>query len=197
MKLVIASNNKGKIAEIKAILSPYFEEILSQHEAGMILEVEESGQTFLENALLKAHAAVQICGCAALSDDSGLCVDALNGAPGVYSARYAGEQRDDRDNLSLLIQNLSEIPSPRNAHFTSAVALCYPDGTAITAQGSVEGEIILTPMGTDGFGYDPIFYYPPLQKTFAQLTFAQKNEVSHRKRALEALREQLEAGKHT
>jgi len=184
MKLVIASNNAHKIAEIRAILAPYFEEILSQREAGLELEVDETGETFLENALLKARAACEALGMAALSDDSGLCVDALDGAPGVYSARFAGEGHNDADNNNKLVSLLKELPAPYTARFVSAAALVYPDGRELTAIGTAEGEMLLEKRGSDGFGYDPLFYFPPLGKTFAELSFEEKNEVSHRHNCL-------------
>lgn len=192
MNLIIASNNTHKIDEIRAILAPYFDRILSQREAGLVLEVEETGETFLENALLKARGAARALGTAALADDSGLCVDCLDGAPGVYSARFAGPRHDDADNNRKLVGLLADVPAPRTARFVSAAALVYPDGREITALGTAEGEILLEPRGQDGFGYDPLFYYPPLDKTFAQMSFEDKNRISHRHNCLMALKKQLD-----
>ena len=188
-KLVVASGNKGKFVEIKSILAPFFDEIISQKEAGLDLDVEETGTTFAENALLKAREASKRLGVAVIADDSGLCVDCLGGAPGVYSARFAGEQHDDEDNRQKLIHECAAFQEPRTARFVSAAALVFPDGREIVAEGSVEGEIILTPMGDGGFGYDSLFYYPPFGKTFAQADFDEKNSVSHRRNALMKLRE--------
>ncbi len=187
-KLVIASGNKGKIAEIKSILGPYFDEIISQGEAGLDIDVDETGQTFQENALLKAREASRLLGTAVIADDSGLCVDCLGGAPGVISARYAGPQHDDEDNRQRLIKECAAFKAPRSARFVSAIALVFPDGRELLTTGRVEGEIILEPRGEGGFGYDCLFYYPPFGKTFAEISFEQKNEVSHRRRALMSLR---------
>ena len=188
-RLVVASGNKDKIGEIKAILSPFFDEIMSQKEAGLELDVEETGLTFEENALLKARAAAKLLACAVIADDSGLCVDCLGGEPGVHSARYAGEQHDDADNLQKLISECAKYAAPRPAKFVSVAALVFPDGAEVVARGEVSGEIILEPRGENGFGYDPVFFYPPLGKTFAQLGFEEKNAVSHRRNALMKLRE--------
>lgn len=192
MKLVIASGNRGKIAEIKSILYPYFEEIVSMKEIGVISEPEETGETFAENALIKARALAALTGQTVLADDSGLCVDCLGGQPGVRSARYAGEQHDDEDNRQKLIRECARFPAPRTARFVCAAALVYPDGTEVVTQGEAAGEIILTPLGCDGFGYDPLFYYSPFGKTFAQLAFDTKNSVSHRRAALMALKEHFD-----
>lgn len=187
MRLVIASNNKGKIAEIKAILGGIFPEIVSQREAGLELEVEETGSTFAENSYLKAAAVSRALSCAALADDSGLCVDALGGAPGVHSARYAGEEHDDAANNAKLLEAVSGFEQPVAARFVSCVTIVYPDGASVSAEGEAKGELLREPRGTEGFGYDPLFYYPPLGKTFAQLTADEKNSVSHRRAALDAL----------
>ena len=190
MKLIIASNNKNKIREIKDILGGFFGDILSMKEAGINHETVEDGETFMENALKKAREVCAISGCAALADDSGLCVDALNGAPGVYSARYSGTHGDDKANNEKLLRELSGI-SDRKAHFTAAAALCFPDGRELTAEGSFYGEIALKGSGDNGFGYDPLFYVPAFNKTAAELSEEEKNRISHRAIALKNLCEKL------
>lgn len=185
MKLVIASNNAHKIAEIKAILSGKFEEILSLSEAGISVDPEENGATFAENALIKARACYELAKCPCLADDSGLEVYSLDGAPGVYSARYAGEPCDDGKNNQKLLSALSG-GRPREARFVSVVALV--DGQEeITAEGVHEGVIINEYRGNNGFGYDPLFYSFELGKTYAEATSEEKNGVSHRARALQNL----------
>lgn len=154
---------------------------------------EETGVTFRENALLKARSVCLQTGLAALADDSGLEVQALHGAPGVYSARYAGVGATDEENCSKLLRALSGTPSSkRRARFVCALALYMPDGTCVEAQGTCSGEIGQTPIGTGGFGYDPLFYYEPLQATFAELSLEQKNAVSHRARAIANLQATLQ-----
>jgi XTP/dITP diphosphohydrolase len=189
MKLIIASNNKHKVYEIKQILGGRFDEILSLSEAGVVHETEEDGQTFMQNALKKAREIAEITGCAALADDSGLCVDALRGAPGIYSARYAGENSPnlrDKANNALLLQNLQNTKD-RSAHFCCAIALVYPDKNEITAEGYMMGRITLQPSGAGGFGYDPIFIPDGYDCTVAEITDEEKNSISHRGRALNAL----------
>jgi XTP/dITP diphosphohydrolase len=197
MKLVIASNNAHKTAEIKAILGGYFSEILSLAEAGIDIDVAEDGETFEANALKKAVEVLRVADAdAALSDDSGLMVDALGGAPGVYSARYAGEGHDDLANNEKLLAAMKDVPDEqRTCRFVSAVALTRRGKAPIVCRGTAEGMLLRTYAGENGFGYDPLFYYPPLDKSFAQMGADEKNEVSHRKRALNALREALEAEK--
>ncbi|MBQ9832897.1 MAG: XTP/dITP diphosphatase [Clostridia bacterium] len=194
MKLIIASNNAHKVTEIKAILSPFFNEIVTLKEAGIDIDVEENGTTFCENAVKKATeilAAVPFAD-AAISDDSGLMVDALNGAPGVYSARFAGDGHDDEANNRKLVEMLKNVPQDkRTGRFVSAVALARREKDTLTAEGSVEGIILNEGRGENGFGYDPLFYYEPLNKTFAELTADEKNSLSHRKKALTALYELL------
>ncbi len=192
MKLVIASNNAHKIAEIKTIIGGFFEEIYSLKELHLEIDPEETGTTFEENALLKARAVTERTGMCALSDDSGLCVEALNGAPGVYSARYAGEGHDDAENNALLLRNL-QGKTDRAAYFVSCVALTYPDGKAIVAEGRTKGSILTALKGNNGFGYDPLFYSDDLKKSFGEATAEEKNAVSHRGRALAALKEKLTA----
>ncbi len=193
MKLIIASNNAHKVTEIKAILSGYFGEILSLREAGIELDVAEDGETFEENALKKAREVLAASGAdAALSDDSGLAVDALGGAPGVYSARYAGEGHDDAANNKKLLEAMENVPEDARAcRFVSAVALARRGAEPIVCRGEVEGRLLREARGEAGFGYDPLFYYESEGKTFAQMSAESKNLVSHRKRALEALRAAL------
>ncbi len=190
MKLIIASNNAHKIREIKQILSSRFEEILSLKEAGITHETVEDGITFLENARKKATEIAQISGCCALADDSGICAHALNGAPGVFSARYSGEHGDDEANNQLLMANLRD-KTDRTAHYACAIVLAYPDGKTVEAEGEMQGEIIFTPMGQNGFGYDPIFFLPQYGQTAAQISPEEKNRISHRAKALNALVEKL------
>lgn len=185
-KLVAATGNAHKLQEIRAILSDW--EILSQREAGFFGEVEETGTTFAENALLKAQAVCAATGMASLADDSGLCVDALGGAPGVYSARYSGG--GDAMNRALLLRNLEGVED-RRACFFCAVALVFPDGKVIFAEGRSCGRILHEERGERGFGYDSLFYSDELEKSFAEATEEEKNSVSHRGRALQALEKQL------
>lgn len=188
MKLAIATNNQHKLQEIRAILGDSFEELLSLKDLGIDVDVEETGTTLEENALIKARAILALSGIATLADDTGLMVDALNGAPGVYSARYAGEEHNDAKNRALLLKNLDGAKD-RSAHFATVIALCYPDGKTLTASGRVNGEILLSERGTEGFGYDSLFFSTELGKTFAEATQAEKNSVSHRGRALKAMLE--------
>lgn len=188
MKLAIATNNQHKLQEIRAILGESFEELLSLKDLGIDVDVEETGTTLEENALIKARAILALSGIATLADDTGLMVDALNGAPGVYSARYAGEEHNDAKNRALLLKNLDGVKD-RSAHFATVIALCYPDGKTLTASGRVNGEILLSERGTEGFGYDSLFFSTELGKTFAEATQAEKNSVSHRGRALRAMLE--------
>lgn len=188
MKLAIATNNQHKLQEIRAILGDSFEELLSLKDLGIDVDVEENGTTLEENALIKARAILALSGIATLADDTGLMVDALNGAPGVYSARYAGEEHNDAKNRALLLKNLDGVKD-RSAHFATVIALCYPDGKTLTASGRVNGEILLSERGTEGFGYDSLFFSTELCKTFAEATQAEKNSVSHRGRALRAMLE--------
>ncbi len=188
MKLIIASNNKHKIYEIKKILGSRFSEILSLSEAGIVHETVEDGETFLDNAFKKAREISEISGMAALADDSGISVDALDGAPGVYSARFSGG--GDEDNNRLLLEKLrgKEL---RTAHYTAAVALVFPDGREISAEGYMYGEIIDTPRGSRGFGYDPLFVPVGETRTVAEMTDDEKNAISHRANALKALLQKI------
>lgn len=190
MKLILASNNAHKLREIKEILGGCFVEIVTLREAGIDHETVEDGETFLENAAKKAREIAEISGCCALADDSGLCVDALGGAPGVYSARFAGVHGDDAANNALLLEKLQNV-TDRAAHFTCAVVLAYPDGREISAEGYFYGEIAHAPAGENGFGYDPLFYLPEYGCTSAQLSPEEKNRISHRGNALRALLKKL------
>ena len=190
MKLLIASNNQHKIDEIKQILGNKFEQILSLSEAGIVCDPEENGKTFLDNALIKVRAVAKLTDMPVLGDDTGLCVDALNGAPGVHSARFAGDHDNDKNRAKLLYELQDE--TNRKAHFSTAVALLYPDGRLVTAEGRVDGEILHTEVGANGFGYDSLFYCNEIGKTFAEATAEEKNAVSHRGRALQNLANKLE-----
>jgi len=186
MKLIIASNNKHKIEEIKAILGERFDEILSLGEAGIDHETVEDGTTFMENAVKKAREIAEISGCHALADDSGLTAHALGDRPGIYSARFSGGHGNHAENNALLLKLLADKPD-RTAHYTCAMALCYPDGSLVTAEGYLYGEIITEYRGTHGFGYDPIFLPDGESRTLAEMTDSEKNSISHRGRALAAL----------
>ena len=185
-KLVVATGNAHKLREIAQIFPEY--EVISQKQAGFFDEVDETGTTFMENALIKARAACEALGLPVLADDSGLCVVALGGAPGIYSARYSGAHGDDKGNRALLLKNMQGV-TDRRAYFACAVALVSPDGREWTAEGRTEGEILLEEDGEGGFGYDPIFLSSDLQKSFGIATAEEKNTVSHRYRALCAIRE--------
>ncbi len=192
MTVVLASRNRGKVAELQRLLSAELSDVIelkSLDDVGITDEIEENGTTFEENAEIKARAAAAS-GFAGLGDDSGLAVDALGGAPGVYSARYAGEHGNDAANNAKLLTELSE-KTCRAAAFVCALALVFPDGRVVRATGSVKGEILTSPRGEGGFGYDPLFYYPAFGKSFAELTREEKNEISHRGAAVRALAAEL------
>lgn len=191
MKMVLASKNQKKMKEMNEILSGMGVEVCLQSDVGIDIDVEETGTTFEENSLLKARAVMEASGLPAIADDSGLCVDALNGAPGVYSARYGGEGLDDAGRYRLLLANMPK-GAARTAKFVSVITCCFPNGDVLTARGECPGTIAFAPMGEGGFGYDPIFFLPKLKKTFAQLSPEEKNAVSHRGRALEAFQAKLE-----
>ena len=191
MKIVLASHNQGKMKEMQPILAGYGVELVLQSALGMNIEVEETGTTFRETALLKAHAVADATNMPAIADDSGLMVDALNGAPGVYTARYGGEGLSDAERYRLLLSALTGQTN-RAAHFYSCIACVFPTGETLTAQGVCDGTIAFAPMGADGFGYDPVFFVPSLRKTFAQMTAEEKNSVSHRAKALAAFRNEFE-----
>ena len=190
MKLVLASKNPKKLTELSSILSSLGVEVCLQADAGVDVEVEETGSTFEENSMLKAKAVMEASGLPAVADDSGLCCDGLNGAPGVYSARYGGPGLDDAGRYRLLLENLRG--QTRAAKFVSVITCCFPNGDVITARGECPGTIAFAPQGSGGFGYDPVFFVPSLKKTFAQLSPEEKNAISHRGKALRAFAEELE-----
>ena len=188
-RLVVATGNKHKLREIAEIFTDF--DVVSQKEMGFDEDVEETGVTFAENALIKARAASKALNCIALADDSGLCVDALGGAPGVYSARYCGYHGDDQKNRDKLLENMQGVEN-RAAHFTSAIALVYPNGKEIVVEGRTYGKILHEETGTGGFGYDCLFESDDLKKSFGLATAEEKNSVSHRFRGLQKLREQID-----
>lgn len=193
MILTIATGNPGKLKDFRELFSPLNIRILSIQEEHPDFDPEETGKTFEENALLKAREACLLTGLPALADDSGLEVDALGGAPGVLSARYAGTEKSDADNNRKLLEELGDLsPEKRTARFRSVIALCFPDGREYTAGGAVEGLILNGPRGTGGFGYDPLFYVPELEATFGEISLEEKNRISHRARAFREIRSLLE-----
>ena len=192
-ELVLASGNKGKLAEFQRLLEGLDVQIHSMKEYPEIGEIVEDGSTFAENALIKARAVCKATGKPAMADDSGLAVDALNGAPGIYSARFAGEQRSDADNNAKVLQLLEGVEdSKRTARFFCVIAIVLPDGREYTVEGTCEGTILRALRGEGGFGYDPLFYVESLDKTFAELTMEEKNRISHRghanRKAVEIIR---------
>lgn len=194
-KLVVATGNKGKLREIREILTDT--EVLGLSDVGIDCDVEETGATFAENAYIKAEAISRMTSFAVLADDSGLEVDALDGSPGVYSARFAGENATDDDNVEKLLSLLSHLPEEkRTARFACAMCLIFPDGRKIETFGeSCPGIILDEKRGENGFGYDPVFYAPEYKKTFSEMTMEEKNKVSHRKAALVALSRELKGEK--
>ena len=193
MKFVLASHNRGKLAEMQKILGELGVEVVLQSDLGLALEPEETGDTFAENALIKARAVMEASGLPAIADDSGLCVDWLNGAPGIYSARYGG-LADDKARYTLLLQNMRGA-TDRAAHFHTSIVCCFPGGEVLQADGDCHGTIAFAPRGEGGFGYDPLFYSDDLGMTFAEADPEAKNGVSHRARAIEKLIGVLEAEK--
>lgn len=187
-QIVVASSNSHKIKEIAAILAPYNYEVKSLLDFPEILDVKETGATFEENAILKATTIAKALNQPVLADDSGIEVDALNGMPGVLSARWAGSQKDDSANLNLLLSQLADVPTERRTgRYVCVAAVADPTGHSQTARGEWEGVVATEPTGQHGFGYDPIFYLPELGKTVAELTAAEKDELSHRRQAFSAL----------
>ena len=195
MKVVLASHNKKKMVEMRAILSRMGVEVISQAEVGLDLEPEETGTTFEENARIKAKAVMEASGLPAIADDSGLMVDALGGEPGVYSARYGGEGLDDTGRWQLLLKNMAGQTN-RACKFVSVICCAFPDGTELMARGECPGVLAQGPSGDGGFGYDPIFYLPQLGKTMAQLTPEEKNQISHRAQALAGFQIEWEKENH-
>ena len=192
LEFVIATNNAHKLREMKAILDTEHRRVLSMKEAGIATDPEETGTTFEENALIKARAACAASGKPAMADDSGIAVDALNGAPGIYSARYC--EGSDWDRLCFLLKNMQDVPDgQRGAHYVAAIACVLPDGTEFVVRGTVFGSLLREPVGEGGFGYDPIFYVDSEGATFAQIPAERKNAISHRANALKLLVQELEA----
>ncbi len=191
MKAVLASHNKKKMAEMRAILSELGVELLSQADVGVDIEPEETGTTFEENARIKAEAIMQATGLPAIADDSGLVVDALNGEPGVYSARYGGEGLDDTGRWQLLLKNMKGTEN-RACRFVSVICCAFPDGSQLMTRGECHGVVAEGPRGEGGFGYDPVFWLPEKGKSMAELSPEEKNSISHRGNALRVFKEELE-----
>lgn len=191
MKIIIATHNKHKLQEMSRILSPMGYEVVTDLDLGIELsDVEENGETFLDNARIKAQAGCKESGLPCIADDSGLCVDALNGAPGVYSARYSGVHGDDDGNNKKLLSELEGVPTEkRTAHFACAICVSFPDGSEVTATGKCEGYIGYEKKGTNGFGYDPLFMVG--DRSLAQMTAEEKDAISHRGNALKELQKIL------
>ena len=197
MKVVLASKNKHKLVEISKITEKFGIELVLQSELGVDIDVEETGTTFEENSFLKAEAVMKATGLPALADDSGIAVDALNGEPGVYSARYGfDDSLDDWGRLLLLLKNTEHVPDgQRQAQFVCVITMVTPEGQTIQARGEIHGELLWEARGENGFGYDPIFYYPPFGKTTAEMSPEDKNQVSHRGQALRIFYDKMkEAG---
>lgn len=191
MKFVLASKNPHKLTELQRILGELGVEVVLESDVGVDIDVEETGETFEENSLLKAKAVMEATGLPAIADDSGLCVAALSGGPGVYSARYGGEGLTDQDRYRLVLEGLKG-QLDRSAKFVSVVTACFPGGDVLVARGECPGVIAYAPQGENGFGYDPVFFVPALRKTFAQMTAQEKNSISHRGKALEKFKGELE-----
>lgn len=191
-KIVFATGNEGKLREIREILADMKVEVLSMKEIGLAIPIEENGSTFEENAVIKAKAVAGVCGEIVLADDSGLEIDYLNKEPGIYSARYMGENTPYSEKNANLIGRLNGVPDEeRTARFVCAIAAAFPNGTVITTHGTIEGRIGYQEKGCNGFGYDPIFYIPELGKTTAELDDSEKNRISHRGKALGRMKEEL------
>ncbi len=192
-KIIFATGNKGKLRELREILAGLEVEVLSMEEAGVFQDVEETGTTFEENALLKAQAVARLTGELVLADDSGLEIDYLNGEPGIYSSRYEGKDTPYEVKHQIILKRLDGVPTEkRTARFVSAVAAVWPDGSTKVVRGTFEGAIAFQAAGCGGFGYDPIFYVPEKGCTSAELTAEEKNAMSHRGKALAAMRDLLE-----
>lgn len=197
MKVVLASKNRHKLEEISQITKKFDMELLLQSELGVDIDVEETGKSFEENSFLKAEAVMKATGLPALADDSGIAVDALGGEPGIYSARYGFDPTlDDWGRLELLLKNTEHVPDgQRQAQFVCVITMVTPEGQTIQARGEIHGELLRAPAGENGFGYDPIFYYPPMGMTTAEMPAEEKNKVSHRANALKVFYNKLkEAG---
>ncbi|MBW1722753.1 MAG: XTP/dITP diphosphatase [Deltaproteobacteria bacterium] len=189
--LVLATTNPGKIREFKELLTGFKVDIRSLKDFGPLPPILEDGKTFDENAYKKASMTARYLGLPALADDSGLVVEALGGAPGVNSARYAGEGASDEDNIQKLLRAMEGVAN-RRARFECVLSIAVPRGPALTYEGFCEGEILHEKRGENGFGYDPVFYYPPMKKTFAQMSSDEKNRVSHRGKAMAELKEEFD-----
>lgn len=192
MKIFLATKNKGKITDFKELTEGMDIEVITILDNVEIPDVEENGATFEENSQKKAREIAKYTGIITVSDDSGLCVDYLNGEPGLYSARYAGENADDETNMDKLLEKLENVKKEdRAARFVSVVSIAYPDGRVKSFRGEVEGEITFERRGTNGFGYNPIFFSHELQKTFGEASSDEKNSVSHRARAFQKLKAEV------
>jgi len=191
-RIIFATHNAGKAQELSCLMGEYGYEVLTLKDLGYEIDIKETGGTFEENALIKARLIADEFKLAVAADDSGLEVDALNGAPGIYSARYAGEDKCDSENIKKLLLDLSDIPkNERSARFVCVLALFIPGGDEIVVRATCEGEISFAPAGAGGFGYDSVFYLPSLDKTMAQLTSEEKNLISHRAKAMKKLEERI------
>lgn len=192
MKIFLATKNEGKIREFKKIIEGMNIEVHSVLDNIDIPDVEEDGKTFEENSSKKAKEISEYTGIVTISDDSGLCVDILNGNPGIYSARYSGEDATDDKNIKKLLKELENVPrEKRGAHFVSVVSIGYPDGSVKSFRGETRGEILFEKEGSNGFGYDPVFYSYELKKSFGLATEAEKKSVSHRSKAFKKLKEEI------
>ena len=189
--IVLATRNEGKVRELREMLKDFPVDLKSLNDFGPIPEVVEDGATFDDNAYKKASFTAKVLGIPAMADDSGLMVEALGGAPGIKSARYAGEDTTDADNIRKLLSDMEGI-SDRRAAFECVISIAVPKGPALTYEARCDGEITNEPSGEEGFGYDPVFYYPPLKKTFANLTMEEKNQVSHRGKALQDVADEFD-----
>jgi len=185
MRMIVATNNRGKLEEIEQIAAGHDVELVTLKDAGIKIDVEENGSTFEENALIKARAVYELTKTPVLADDSGLCVDALFGAPGIFTSRYSGENATDDTNIDKILSVMRDVPEgKRSARFVCAIAYIDENGSEYVYRGTCEGEITFERRGRDGMGYDPIFYYPPFGCTFAECPYEKKNSVSHRNAAL-------------
>lgn len=192
MKVILASNNAHKLVEFRALFRTLQVELLSMKDAGIDVDPEETGETFAENAFIKAEAVMKASGLPAIADDSGLCVDALGGAPGVHSARYTGSHADsDADRYTKLLRDLEGV-TDRSARFVSALCCVFPNGDCLRTEGTLEGTILYTPRGSNGFGYDPVFQPLGYDRSNAELSLEEKNAISHRGKALKKMKEEWE-----
>ena len=192
-KIVAATNNKGKLKEFRELLKDYPVEVLSLHDMGLDMDIEETGETFEDNAKIKSVAVFKATGLCAVGDDSGLCVEALDGMPGVYSARFAGEKATDEDRNNLLLKKMKDVKKQdRDAKFVCAISCTMEDGETFVVRGECKGEITFEPKGDSGFGYDPLFYVEQYDKTFGEMTSFEKNEISHRAEAMCKFKKEFE-----